>query len=282
MRDGSPYSSRSHPARWRWLIAGVAVVLTAALAFALTEPLPPRRVVMATGTEGGAYAAVGQRYRAIFARHGIRLELLATRGSVDNVERLRDPRAGVSVALVQSGVTSAVKAPELASLGTLFYEEAASEIHATPDVFGKVGQFPAAEPIDLPLSRVARQYYRSGQPFLQRYLPFWMAAWASRLLVLLIPVVGILYPMFRVLPALYGWGMRRRIFRLYGELKFLEAELASGATGGSTSAVAERLDQLEQRADRLHVPVAFAHMLYTLKVHIGLVRQRVRAAQDGG
>ncbi len=122
MRDGSQYSSRAHPARWRWLIAGVAVVLATALALSLTEPLPPRRVVMATGPEGGEYAAVGQRYREIFARHGIRLELLATRGSVDNVERLRDPRTGVSVALVQSGVTSAVKAPELASLGTLFYE----------------------------------------------------------------------------------------------------------------------------------------------------------------
>jgi hypothetical protein len=148
-------------------------------------------------------------------------------------------------------------------------------------VFSKAGEFPAAEPIDLPLSKFARQYYRSGQPLLQRYPPFWMAALTSRLLVLLIPVVGVLYPLFRVLPGLYGWGMRRRIYRLYGELKFLEAELASGATGGSASALAERLDRLEQRADRLHVPVAFADMLYTLKVHIGLVRQRVLAAQDG-
>src|SRR5262249_22695057 len=159
---------------------------------------------------------------------------------------------------------------------------AASQIHATPDVFSRVGEFPAAEPIDLPLSEVARQYYRSGRPFLQRYLPFWVAALTSRLLVVLIPLVGVLYPLFRLLPALYGWGTRRRTFRLSGELKFLEAELSSGATGASTSALAERLDRLEQHADRIHVPVGFVHMLYTLKAHIDLVRQRARAGDDEG
>src|SRR4029078_3125585 len=84
---------------------------------------------------------------------------------------------------------------------------------------------PAAEPMDFPLSESARQYYRSGRPFLQRHLPFWLASLVTQLLVLLIPIVGVSYPLFRLLPALYGWSMRRRIFRLYGEFKFLEAEL---------------------------------------------------------
>ena len=68
--------------------------------------------------------------------------------------------------------------------------------------------------------------------------------------------------------------MRRRIFRLYGELKFLEAGVA-GASGGALS---EHLDRLEERANRMHVPIAFAHLLYTLKVHISLVRQRAARA----
>jgi uncharacterized protein len=101
----APDDLASRPARWRWLLAGLAVVLTTVLARSVTEPLPPRRVVMATGPEGGVYAAVGQRYREIFARHGVRLELRTTRGSVDNVAELRDRSAGVSVALVQSGIT---------------------------------------------------------------------------------------------------------------------------------------------------------------------------------
>lgn len=78
--------------------------------------------------------------------------------------------------------------------------EAASEIHGGPGLFNKSGQFPAAEPIDLPLSEFAREYYRSGRPFLQRYLPFWLAAFTSRLLVLLIPIIGIAHPCFACYP----------------------------------------------------------------------------------
>jgi TRAP-type uncharacterized transport system substrate-binding protein len=152
--------------------------------------------------------------------------------------------------------------------------EAASQIHGVPGVFHKAGQFPAAEPIDLPLSSVARDYYRNGEPFLQRYLPFWLAALASRLLVLLIPIVGVAYPLFRLAPAIYGWSMRRRILRLYGELKFIEAELELGSVVDSAR-ISEQLDHLEHRADRMRVSTAFNQMLYTLKQHIGLVRQKI-------
>jgi NMT1 family protein len=151
--------------------------------------------------------------------------------------------------------------------------EAASEIHGGPGIFNKSGEFPAAEPIDLSLSDIAREYYRSGQPFLQRYLPFWLAALTSRLLVLLIPIVGVVYPLFRLVPAIYGWSMRRRIFRLYGELKFLEAQFPTGNPGERTI-LFEHLDDLEARANRIRVPIAFSHMLYTLKHHISLVQQR--------
>jgi len=420
---------------WLSTAAGVALLVTA-LAFVFAPPMPPRTVVMATGPEGSAYAALGQKYKEILRRQNLRLELLATTGSVENIERLRDSQGGVSVAFVQGGTTSAAEAPELVSLGTLFYEpfwvfsrvrpqnlpggrtkggmrvsfgpagsgtnklahelaaamgvdldrtevlelgpaeageqllkgdldlisivaawdapivrrllldhsvqlrdwpradahaalrpyltklvlprgvadlasdrppedvrllaakaslvvradlhpalhylllEAASEVHGGPGVFNRAGDFPAAEPVDLPLSESAREYYHGGRPFLQRYLPFWLAALASRLLLLLIPVVGILYPLFRLLPAAYGWGMQYRIYRLYGELKVLEMEF-DGGSGGPRHALDERLGQLERRADRIRVPLRFAPLLYNLKMHIGLVRERVKAVETG-
>jgi hypothetical protein len=159
--------------------------------------------------------------------------------------------------------------------------ETISEVHGAPGVFNKAGEFPAAEPIDLPLSPVAREYYRSGQPFLQRHLPFWLAAFVSPLLVVLIPVAGVIYPLFRLAPALFAWIVHSRIYRLYGELKFLEAELEMSPSAANISALSERLDQLEGRADRLKIPRRFAHMLYTLKHHITLVRQRMRDKQPG-
>jgi len=153
--------------------------------------------------------------------------------------------------------------------------EAASEVHGAPGVFNKAGEFPAAEPIDLPLSTFAQEYYRSGQPFLQRHLPFWLAAFTSPLVVLL-PVVGLLYPLFRLAPVLYRLIVEHRIFSLYRDLKFLEAEWETSAPDTIAGALSERLDQLEERTDHLRVPNAYMHMIYTLKHHISLVRQRLR------
>ena len=72
--------------------------------------------------------------------------------------------------------------------------DAASQIHSKPGLFRAAGQFPAAESIDLPLSTYARQFYNTGSPFLQRNLPFWLAVLVQQVLVLVIPVVGVLYP----------------------------------------------------------------------------------------
>jgi hypothetical protein len=153
--------------------------------------------------------------------------------------------------------------------------EAGTEIYSPPGIFQKSAQFPAAETFDLPLSNHARQFYRSGAPFLQRYLPFWLAILASRLLVLLIPLVGVVYPLLRFAPAIYGWSMRHRIFQLYGELKVIEVE-ADTPSSGTVNDLIARLDRLEGRADRLQVPNAFAHFLYDLRNHIGLVRARLQ------
>ena len=91
-------------------------LLVTALIFLFVPPMPPRTVVMATGPEGGAYAALGEKYKEILSRQNLRLELRATNGSVENIERLSHSQDGVSVAFVQGGTTSAAEAPELVSL----------------------------------------------------------------------------------------------------------------------------------------------------------------------
>jgi TRAP transporter TAXI family solute receptor len=153
----------------------------------------------------------------------------------------------------------------------------ATQIHSSPGIFRRAGQFPAAEAIEFPLSNVALQFYKSGRPFLQNYLPFWMASLVGRLLILLIPIVGLLYPMMRFLPMLYDWFMRRKITRLYGELRFLEHEMEARGNADRIGDMAARLDLLEKQANRLRVPAAYASMLYMLRNHIALVRQRLHA-----
>ncbi len=155
--------------------------------------------------------------------------------------------------------------------------ECASEVHSPPGIFQKSDQFPAAETFDLPLSKEARQFYKSGIPVLQRHLPFWLAVLASRLLILLVPLVGVVYPLLRLAPAIYGWSMRHRIFSLYGELKVIDVESETRGSAAIGDLLA-RLEHLEERADRMRVPNAFAHFLYHLRNHIGLTRTRLQAA----
>jgi TRAP-type uncharacterized transport system substrate-binding protein len=153
--------------------------------------------------------------------------------------------------------------------------EAASEIHGGPGIFQRAGQFPAGLTMDLPLSSDARHFYKSGPPFLHRYLPFSLAVLVERLLILLIPLLAVLYPAFQILPRLYDLAMQRRVYRHYRDLKQLEAELERRPSGSSTEDLAADLERLEERADRLRVPMKFTQSLYTLKQHIELVRARL-------
>jgi TRAP transporter TAXI family solute receptor len=416
-----------HPALWLYALAAALLASAAAASLMWLVSLPPRVVVMSTGAPGSDYDQFAPRYQAILKRSGVTLRLLSSAGAVENLQRLNDPKSGVSVGFAQGGLTTDAQSPELRSLGTMFFEpfwfftrfppgprlealrgkvlsigqpgggtralaarllalngidqsiaelrsltptrasdallhgeidamtlvaswdspvvrqllassdvnlvgfpradayvalypelsklilpagvgnmatnrpptdvnliaskaslivrrdlhpaiqylllEAATEIQSAPTIFHQAGQFPAAERGDVPLSGTARQFYKSGTPFLQRYLPFWLAVLASQLLLLLIPVMGIAYPLVRLAPMLYRWSVQRRIFRLYGELQFIEAELArpGGAVDGDAIG---RLNRLDERANRMLVPVAYANLLYTLRSHIALARDQ--------
>jgi TRAP transporter TAXI family solute receptor len=153
---------------------------------------------------------------------------------------------------------------------------AAVKIHSGVGIFQRAGRFPAAEGTDVPLSDEAVQFYKSGLPLLQSNFPFWLASLIGRLLVLLLPIVAVLYPIMRFLPALYGWVMRARIAQLYGELRFLEDEMGAGA-GAAGMDLVERLDGLEKKASHLKVSIAYESMMDLLRNRIAVVRDRLKA-----
>lgn len=152
---------------------------------------------------------------------------------------------------------------------------AATQIHSGPSIFQHANEFPAAEAIDVPLSNEALRFYKSGPPLLHDYLPFWMADLAGTLIILLIPILGLLYPMIHFLPRLYDWLMRRKVLRIYGELRLLEDEMTSGVERDTREMVV-RLNRLEEQANRIRVPLAYASMLYTLRDHIVLVSEALK------
>ena len=113
------------------------------------------------------------------------------------------------------------------------------------------------------------------------YFPFWIAALLGKIIILLIPILGVLYPMMRFLPRLYDWAMRSKVLRMYGELRLLEDEMTNARDAGrETRELRTRLDRLEEQANRLRVPAAYASMLYVLRNHIDLVREGLRKHTD--
>ena len=398
------------------------------------KPAPPARMVIGTGSEGGAYQRFGALYTDVLAKNGVELIAKPSAGSPENLQRLRDRNVDVDAAFIQGGTTlSKIDDDALVSLGELYYEplwifyrdgvlkegaglldlkgkrlaigqvgsgtqrlamemlsangidaqntplmtesgfdvaarlqsgeidavfvvgptqsalvwallyspgvhlldvtqaeaytrqfaylkhlvlprgaidlvqnipprdiqmvsttatllareethpaliwlllQAASAVHGEPGVFQKPAEFPRAERNgEFPMAQEAVRYYANGKPFLQRYLPFWAAILADRLLVLLVPILAVLYPLFRFAPGLYGWRIRSRIYRRYGELKFLESEVEEAPQRYTREEWLHQLDEIEADVTRIRTPLAFADMLYTLRQHTGLVRETI-------
>jgi TRAP-type uncharacterized transport system substrate-binding protein len=422
--------------------AGPFILTTLALlvlAYWLLDPAPPKRVVLATGPDQGAYAEFGKRYAALLKGHGIQVELKSTQGTKENLALLRDDASRVDLAFVQGGADGARNAAELAdsglvSLGSLFLEpvwlfyrdeaaqrllnartldsmaqlpgwrlntgspgsgvpmlmnrmidangidprtlnllqleqtpavvsllngeidalvfasapeslmvqmllktpgislfdfaqaeaysrrfpfmtpatlprgvvdlardmppadvhlvapsatlaakegthpaliqlfvQAASTIHREPGWFQRKGDFPNAAQTELPLAKEAERFYRQGPPMLQRYLPFWLANLIDRMWVVLVSIIAIVLPLSRVLPPLYQFRIRSRIFRWYAQLRRVEDDMGKRPA----AELLNELQDIDHRVEHVAVPLSYADELYSLRSHIQMVRRRL-------
>ena len=104
------------------------------------------------------------------------------------------------------------------------------EVHSEPGIFQQFGEFPSQSDPEYPVAENARDFYKNGPSFLQRYLPFWVASYARRLLAILVTVLAIAVPVFSFAPKAYLWFLRRRIIKLYRDLRLLDQGLGRDMT----------------------------------------------------
>jgi hypothetical protein len=422
----------------------VLAIALLALAYWVLDPAPPKRVVLATGAEQGAYAEFGKRYVQALKEYGVQVELRTTQGAAENLKLLEDPGSGVDIAFVQGGAGDEGRPEEaaesqLVSLGSLFYEpvwlfyradaaqrllhgqklnslaqlpgwrlnigapgsgvpnlmrrlidanridrsaltlvrlpqtpavvallageidalvfasapeslmvqmllqtpgielydfaqadayarrfdflspvtlprgvvdlagdipprdihlvaptatlvakrsthpaliqlfvQVANQVHGGAGWFQRKGEFPSARNTERPLAQEAQRYYQNGPPFLQRYLPFWLANLIDRMWPVLVTIVAVLIPLSRMVPPLYQFRVRSRIFRWYGQLRSVEERI--GSRPGDE--LLRELEGIEQRVERVTVPLSYADELYALRTHIQMVGNRLRAPAD--
>jgi hypothetical protein len=225
-----------------------------------------RQLITAPGIDLASFSRA-DAYVALFPS----LSKLVIPAGVADLENNRPPRDTTLLATKTNLIVRGGLHPALQYL----LLETASQIHSHAGIFQKAGEFPAPEALEIELSADARHYYKSGRPFLQRYMPFWLAALVEQAAVLVIPLLGLLYPLGKGLASLYGWGMQRRIFLLYGELHWLEMELNKLGRQPPTEEIRNRMKHLEERADRVRVSSNYIPMLYSLKENIAYVRARL-------
>ncbi len=154
--------------------------------------------------------------------------------------------------------------------------QAAAAIHAGHSLFAGAGTFPTSRFIGMDLSDEAARFYKSGPPFLQRFLPFWAATMVDRLKVMLLPFIALLIPLFKVLPPLYRWRIRSRIYRWYEELGNIDTALDDGFN----QSLLTDLERIETEIRKVHVPLSYAEELYDLRLHLALVREQVEKGNN--
>ena len=152
------------------------------------------------------------------------------------------------------------------------FVQAATRIHGRPGWLARAGTFPNSANAEFPLAKDAERYYRQGPPLLQRYLPFWLANFIDRMWVALFSIIAVLIPLSRLIPPLYRFRIRSRVFRWYRQLRRIEDDIGER----DRKELIEELDKLESRAKRISVPLSYADELYALRSHIDLVRIKLR------
>ncbi|WP_206951331.1 TAXI family TRAP transporter solute-binding subunit [Trinickia acidisoli] len=159
--------------------------------------------------------------------------------------------------------------------------EAAKEVHGRANLLQHAGEFPSPVMHDFPISDDASRYYKSGKSFLYRMLPFWLASLVDRLIVLIVPIVVVLIPGAKLIPSLYAWRVKSRIYRWYGALIAIErSALDDNATDDERAASLAKLVEIEAAVNRLKMPLSYADQFYVLREHIGFVRTRLVQAYD--
>jgi hypothetical protein len=156
------------------------------------------------------------------------------------------------------------------------FSQASLALHSQAGWFNRAHEFPNAAHTEFPLSREAERTMRSGVPLLQRYLPFSYANLMERMWLALGIIIAILLPLSRIVPPLYEFRIRSRVFRWYGQLRDIEDRAGNGNESAQT--LADELNRLEARVGKITVPLSYADELYALRNHIELVRKRLLRA----
>ncbi|MBC7608677.1 MAG: ABC transporter substrate-binding protein [Polaromonas sp.] len=151
------------------------------------------------------------------------------------------------------------------------FAQAGTQIQGSAGWFKRAREYPNIENNELPIAKEAERAIKNGAPLLQRYLNFWVANLIERMWLVMGIIVAILLPLSRIVPPLYAFRVRSRIFRWYGQLRNIEVRIETE----DNNALLQELNQLESHAEKITVPLSYTDELYALRSNINLVRKKL-------
>lgn len=150
-----------------------------------------------------------------------------------------------------------------------------TQVHRSEGLLNANNEFPSIKTSETSPSSQALNFYKSGTPFIDKYLPFWAATFVSRALIVVLPILAILIPLIKLIPSIYNWFLKFRLFKYYGELRFLEMQLKED-TGITNEYLHKKLDDIEDRVRNINMPISFSQYIYELRANIQLVRSKLK------
>ncbi|CAB3787539.1 TAXI family TRAP transporter solute-binding subunit [Paraburkholderia fynbosensis] len=195
------------------------------------------------------------------------------------------PRASTSIVndLPRTDVTLLAATALLVSRDTLhpalvyLLLDAAKTVHGGEDYFTPLGTFPNLRTEEFPVSDESTRYFKSGRPFLQRYLPFWLASLIERRFLILLPFMALLIGLLQALPRMVEARIKKRLVVWYREIKSLEDETWKNTqpTRAQIAKWRDEIENIDAHASLIRIPHRYFQDVYALKQAIGVVRDRI-------
>ena len=160
------------------------------------------------------------------------------------------------------------------------FAQSAQTVHSGAGWFNRARDFPNTRTSELPVSPEGDRAINGTPPFWQRYLPFWASNLVERMWLVLGGLLVLMLPLSRVIPPLYQFRVRRRVFRWYARLRDIEGKV--DAKTGDRDTLLKELDELDRVVNKVAVPLSYADELYALRNNIYAVRKRVLAGTAKG
>ena len=94
---------------------------------------------------------------------------------------------------------------------------------------------------------------------------------------MLLPFLALMIPLFKIMPPIYRWRMRSRIYRWYKEVLEIDHLLFLEDTDLGQARTA--LERIEYEVSHIEIPLSYAEELYDLRLHISLIQQKLERLQ---